>query len=213
MSTKVQFWVDPACPWCWMTAQWVVGEVEPHRDLDITWQPISLLFKNQPDPESPYYGPALTGHRLLRVMQNVRTHHGETAAKQWYLRSATGIHHEGWGQQSNIVDQLGRVLAELGFDPELAAAATDEQFDDDIMERMDQGIALVGNDVGTPIISFTDEHGVERGIFGPVISEVPRGDAALAFWDAMLVFANNDAFWELKRTRTRRPDLSTRPNF
>ncbi len=56
MTTEVEFWVDPACPWCWVTARWIVDEVAPQRDLAITWQPISLLFKNDPAADSPYYG-------------------------------------------------------------------------------------------------------------------------------------------------------------
>ena len=33
-----------------MTARWVVDEVRPHRDIEITWPPISLFRKNDADP-------------------------------------------------------------------------------------------------------------------------------------------------------------------
>ena len=37
---KVQFWFDPACPFCWVTSRWLV-RVAAHRDLDVEWLPIS----------------------------------------------------------------------------------------------------------------------------------------------------------------------------
>ena len=42
---NIEFWVDPACPFCWATARWAVDEVQPNREVDITWRPISLFFK------------------------------------------------------------------------------------------------------------------------------------------------------------------------
>lgn len=76
---------------------------------------------------------------------------------------------------------------------------------------MDEGIALVGNDVGTPIIAFRCPDGTKRGIFGPVITKVPDSETAVRFWDAMQVFVTTDGFWELKRTRTERPEFGDRP--
>ena len=76
-KTTVEFWVDPACPWCWVTAKWIVTEVAPRRDLSLSWQPISLLFKNNPDPESQYYENTLATHRMLRVMEAERAARGD----------------------------------------------------------------------------------------------------------------------------------------
>ena len=35
MSTPVRYWIDPLCPFCWVTSLWI-REVAPERDLDIT---------------------------------------------------------------------------------------------------------------------------------------------------------------------------------
>ena len=40
MTTPVRFWVDPACPWCWTTSQWI-RRIAVDKELDITWEPIS----------------------------------------------------------------------------------------------------------------------------------------------------------------------------
>ena len=50
----VEFWFDPICPFCWMTSRWI-RLVAPERDLEITWRPISLLFKNEMTEEYPFF--------------------------------------------------------------------------------------------------------------------------------------------------------------
>lgn len=189
-----------------MTARWVVDEVAPKRDLNLVWQPISLLFKNDPDPESQYYQGALAGHRSLRVMEAIRAEHGNGRAGDWYWQCATRIHHDG-----ERPPDLVAALDTLGLDRSLAAAADDTSWDSEISKRMDAGLELVGDQVGTPIIAFECDDGTKRGIFGPVITRVPDTEQSLAFWDAMVVFTTTDGFWELKRTRTERPEFGNRP--
>jgi hypothetical protein len=73
---------------------------------------------------------------------------------------------------------------------------------------MDEGLALTGNDVGTPILGFVDEMGKRVGFFGPVISRRLPLDAGLRLWDGLMLAASVEGFWELKRTRTQGPDLT-----
>lgn len=208
MTTDVEFWVDPICPWCWVTARWVVDQVVPQRDIRVTWQPISLLFKNDPAADSPYYAGAMVGHRALRIMEALRSRLGDEPAFRWYWACGTLIHHDG-----DREPDFEKALAGLGFDPALAAAADDEGWDAEIRTRMDTGLALVGNDVGTPIIAFTGDDGVKRGIFGPVLTRVPDREQSLRVWDAMQTFTTMDGFWELKRTRTEGPEPGERPDI
>ncbi|MGA1052902.1 MAG: hypothetical protein ACO3WU_11450, partial [Ilumatobacteraceae bacterium] len=78
-----------------MTARWVVDEVAPRRDLNLIWQPISLLFKNQPPPGSDYHEGSVPGHRSLRVMEAIRSEQGDGPVFDWYWQCATRIHHDG----------------------------------------------------------------------------------------------------------------------
>jgi hypothetical protein len=201
----VEFWVDPACPWCWVTARWIVDEVAPQRDLTVTWRPISLLFKNDPPDDSAYYAMASKTHRMLRVMEAIRAELGDEAVQRWYLYCGTKVHHD----QDREFD-LTEALENLGFDAKLADAAHDESWDTVIRTGMEDGLSLVGNDVGTPIIAFTAEDGVRRGVFGPVITKVPPPEQSLAIWDAMRTLTEMDEFWELKRTRTTAPIIPAR---
>ncbi len=208
-STKrVEFWVDPACPWCWVTARWIVDQVAPQRDLTITWRPISLLFKNEPPEGSPYRERSTTTHGMLRVMEAIRAELGDEAIYQWYLYCGTKVHHD----RDRDFD-LAEALEHLGLDPKFAAAANDESWDAVIRAGMDDGLSLVGTDVGTPIIAFIAEDGVRRGIFGPVITTVPPPEQSLALWDAMRALTAMDIFWELKRTRTEGPSFPSRLNL
>ncbi len=189
-----------------MTARWVVDEVRPERDLHITWQPISLLFKNDPSADSDYYAPAAFTHKLLRVMESLRAAEGDEAVEPLYWEFGRRIHHDG-----DRGFDPAEALASAGCDTAHAAAFDDEAFDAEIRKRMDAGLALCGDDVGTPIIAFDDRKGVRQGYFGPVITRVPEAEDSLELWDALQSMMNIEGFWELKRTRTEGPEFGERP--
>ncbi|MDW3177182.1 MAG: hypothetical protein R8J94_07340 [Acidimicrobiia bacterium] len=188
-----------------MTARWAVEVVQPERDLNITWQPISLLFKNNPPEDSDYYPPSLYTHKLLRVFESVKVAGGNDAAFAFYWECGRAIHHD-----DGLYTSPEILLEQAGLDVSHAAAFEDETWDAVIREKMDEGLELVGQDVGTPIIAFDSPEG-KIGIFGPVISHVPRGEEGVKLWDAMVTMSTMDGFWELKRTRTVRPDFGERP--
>lgn len=187
-----------------MTARWVVDEVRPHRDLRITWQPISLFLKNEPDPESDAYPRYFQTHRLLRVLESVRASGGDVEALYWeYGRR---IHHD---RDPDFA--AADVLASAGLDISHAEAYDDDEWDDEIRTRMKIGIELAGETIGTPIIGLINRAGDRAAYFGPVITRVPPTEDSLAMWDALTTMMNIDGFWELKRTRTERPEFGARP--
>ncbi|MEM9035944.1 MAG: disulfide bond formation protein DsbA [Actinomycetota bacterium] len=189
-----------------MTARWVVDEVQPARDLNITWQPISLLFKNEPAEDSDYFAPVKFTHDLLRVMEAVRAGEGDEPIGKLYWEYGRRIHHD----RDRGFDPADALEA-VGLDRAYAKAADDERWDTEIRTRMDAGLALTGDDVGTPIIGFADRHGDQQAYFGPVITRVPPTEDALAMWDALVAMMNVQGFWELKRTRTMGPEFGDRP--
>jgi hypothetical protein len=46
---RVSIYVDPACPWTWITSQWL-REVAPHRNLDLRWRSLSLWLRDGHQP-------------------------------------------------------------------------------------------------------------------------------------------------------------------
>lgn len=205
MPTPVRFWVDPVCPWCWTTSQWI-RRIAVDKHLDITWEPISLLVKNQPAPDSSYYEPVEWTRNLLRVMESVRAAGLEDRLGDLYTEYGRRIHHEGERMWDPAL-----ALDAVGLDVAHAVAANDDVWDVALLARMGEGLALVGADVGTPIISVRRADGREVATFGPVITKAPAHDDALALWDAFVTLTTLEEFWELKRTRTVRPDFGDAP--
>jgi hypothetical protein len=76
---------------------------------------------------------------------------------------------------------------------------------------MDEGLALVGDDVGTPLIAYQAGDGRTVANFGPVITRLPPGEDKQRLWDAFTTLTEMDGFWELKRSQTQRPQFGERP--
>jgi DSBA-like thioredoxin domain len=199
---QLEFWIDPACPWCWLTSRWV-NDIAPHRDIDVTWRPISLKVKNNVQPDSPFYDAVIYTHGLLRVLESVRAAEGNAPLGALYTVFGEHIHHH---QERSV--GAATLLAEAGLDTKHAAAVDDESWDAVIAASMADGLSLTGNDVGTPILGFVDATGTRVGFFGPVISRrLPTADG-LRLWDGVMSAATVDGFWEMKRTRTEAPDFA-----
>jgi 2-hydroxychromene-2-carboxylate isomerase len=204
VPVHVQLWFDPVCPFCWMTSRWLV-RVAAQRELTIEWLPISLLLKNASQPGDRFHDEVVVSHGLLRVVEAVReAGHGDRIG-DLYTAFGREIHVTG-----DEVD-VSSVLAGLGLDTAFARAVDDERYDAAIRRAMDDGLALVGDQVGTPIIAVERPGGSgERvGLFGPVITRLPDPEASLRLWDGFLAMVATDGFFELKRTRDAAPERLT----
>jgi hypothetical protein len=199
----VQFWFDPACPFCWMTSRWLV-RVAAQRDVTIEWLPISLLMKNGTRDGEPFFAEVTASHGMLRTVVALQAAgHGDRIG-DYYTELGRALHVDG-----TTVD-LRAILRGLDLDPGFAAAADDVAHDVAIRSSMDDGLALVGDAVGTPIIAVDRPDGTGRvGLFGPVITELPDAAASLRLWDGFLAMVATDGFFELKRTRSAAPERLT----
>ena len=198
----VDIWIDPVCPFCWVTSRWLV-QVAPERDLDITWRSISLFVKNgmAEEPEHPLHAPTSRTHQLLRVMEAMRDAGGADRIGDLYTEFGRHIHHRG-----ELEFEVADLLARLGLDPELAEALTDERWDARIAEHMDEVFELAGDDIGTPLIAVDGQSG-RVALFGPVIVDVPDPADSLDLWDGFMKMVDVPGFFELKRTRTHAPNI------
>ena len=140
---------------------------------------------------------------LLRVMEAVRAELGEAPIGDLYTAYGQHIHNK----QDRAVS-ADTLLAEVGLPVTFAAAYDDASWDAVIQTAMDEGLALTGNDTGTPIIAFDAADGTRVGFFGPVISRRLPLAQALQMWDGFVAVATVPGFWELKRTRTESPDFT-----
>jgi hypothetical protein len=112
---------------------------------------------------------------------------------------------EAWGPVRVLTAAIAEhgdevALAEVGLPTSLADAMDTDAWDGALSKSHHAGMDQVGYDVGTPVISV---EGV--AFFGPVVSPIPRGEAAGRLWDGVRLVAGTDGFFELKRSRTRDP--------
>lgn len=193
MSTNVEFWFDPTCPWAWMTSRWM-GEVAEARNLDVSWNLLALAVLNEGRELDPGYREMIDKTWVTsRLVAAVAQSQGQEYVKPLYDALGTRIHVEGRTDTEAIISES---LAEVGLPAELADAAQTEDFDPGMRESTQRALDLVGDDVGVPVIAID---GV--AFFGPVVSPAPKGEDALKLWDGCVAVASVPGFFELKRSR------------
>jgi hypothetical protein len=194
MTTEVEFWFDPSCPWAWMTSRWV-DEVSKYRDLDVTWKVMSLAVLNEDkDVSGAYQAFFPRALRYTRLVTAVKELHGQDFVKPLYDALGTRIHPGGSKDPDTVIPEA---LAEVGLPADLIQYSLTDKFDVQMRASHFDGIDRVGQDVGTPVIAV---EGV--AFFGPVISPAPKGEQAVALWDGTVAVASYPGFFEIKRSRT-----------
>src|SRR4030088_2303533 len=95
--TGVEVFVDPSCPWAWLTSRWI-KEVAPQRELSVTWRSYCLEIRDDygvaptvPDQlRETVIAAHAVSHRMLRIFEAARARVGEAAVDAlltaWGLR-------------------------------------------------------------------------------------------------------------------------------
>jgi protein-disulfide isomerase-like protein with CxxC motif len=195
--THVDFWFDPLCPWAWIASRWML-EVEKVRPVTTRWHVMSLAVLNEGKDVPEQYQEFITrAWGPVRVAIAAEQRFGGGVLLPLYTALGTRFHHE-----KEPVDRATAeaALAEAGLPADLADAMDSAGYDEALRASHADGMDRVGYEVGTPVISVDG-----ASFFGPVVSPIPRGDAAARLWDGVLLVAGTDGFFELKRSRTRDP--------
>jgi hypothetical protein len=200
--THADFWFDPLCPWAWITSRWML-EVEQVRPVTTRWHLMSLAYLNLVQHEGEGFGEEYLERMEqawgpVRICAAAAAERGDDILLPLYTAVGTRFHN----QQRRDADAVSEAVQEVGLPLSVLEAATSTEFDEVIKASHQAGMDLVGLDVGTPVIAV-------QGIafFGPVVTPVPRGEAAGRLWDGVLAVAGTDGFFELKRTRDRSPSF------
>lgn len=209
----VEFFFDPACPFCWQTSKWF-RQVATQVDIEPVWRFISLAVLNDEMDQVDEQDGHAVGHKFLRVAAAAQHAHGaqvvgplyeEMGRRLWEtapqvdgalegsaLWEAVGPH------QGTVLGELTDILRTVGLPVELADAAGDPQHDADLKASTDEAMERTGGNVGTPILAFGGADGA--AFFGPVISSTPTDEDAVKLWEAVTTLATWPSFAELKRS-------------
>lgn len=133
----------------------------------------------------------------VRICIAAEQKHGPEVLGDLYTELGVRYHHE---KAPRTAETFEAALAAAGLETELAAAAGSTEYDEALRASHKDGMDRVGYEVGTPVISVAGS-----SFFGPVVTPIPRGEAAARLWDGVLAVAQTDGFFELKRSRTRDP--------
>ena len=205
--TDVEVFIDPSCPWAWITSRWVL-EVAPRRDLAVYWRSYCLEIRDDygvaptvPEEfrQRPLDSHAIS-HRMLRIFEAARAEAGEGAVDRLYAE---------WGRRfflpprPEAAELLAACIAATDLDATLIEAADDEKWDSPIRDAMEVAYAFGGPKTQTPTIVVRADP--PHGFKGPVMAPAPEGDAALRLWDAIQVLSEQEGFFEITRPRVNPP--------
>jgi hypothetical protein len=179
-------------------------EVEKVRPVRAQWRIMSLAYLNLEQHE----GEGLSADYLERMRHAwgpVRVCAAAVAAADESilgpLYTAIGNRHHVQGRREDP-EVLPEALAEVGLPASLAEAVESTEFDDYIKRSHHEAFDQVGLDVGTPVIRIRG-----KALFGPVITPAPKGEAAGRLWDGFVLVTEADGFFEIKRSRDRKPSF------
>lgn len=201
--SAVDLWVDPICPYAWMTSRWLV-EVERVRPVTVRFHIMSLSVLNEGRKDLPerYRRLLDVGWGPVRVAIAAEQAHGPEVLRDLYGALGTRLHPQDRGIDRKLYLDA---LDEVGLPASLADAAESTDFDAALRASHHAGMDPVGEDVGTPVIHTAGPDGQPVAFFGPVVIPAPKAEAAGRLWDGVLLVAGTDGFFEIKRTRTREP--------
>lgn len=196
MTTRIEFWLDPTCPYTWRTSRWA-RELERAGLVAVEWKLLSLAMLNEghdvPEEERESH---VRGARYLRALAAAGEQGGSEAIGRLYDVLGTHLHEGGEALEDDV---LLRSVTETGMDGSIADAADDEARDEAVRASHEEAQRRVGTETGCPVTAYDGG----RAFFGPVVVPAPKGEEARDLLTAMTTLGRVSGFSELKRARDR----------
>ena len=173
--------------------------------MEVRWHVMSLAVLNEDKldelPEG-YREMLAAAWGPVRVCIAAEQKYGPEALAPLYTALGTRLHNRGQELSRQL---MAEALEEADLPAGLVDAADSTDYDEAVRASHKEGIDLVGQDVGTPVIAVPGSDGEQIAFFGPVVTPAPKGEAAARLWDGTLMVASTPGFFEIKRTRDTGP--------
>lgn len=190
METACHLYVDPVCPFAWIASRWIreVQSLRPEVEVELRLMSIAVLNEGR-ELDDWYRDFNDRSWGAVRVAAAVAA---EGRFEEYYEAFGRRAHLDRRDDWDAVVAE---VLAELGLPAELAVDAPEDPATDKTLRETHAHLnEIVGIEAGTPTLVIG---GVAT--FGPVLRAVPRGEPALALYDAMALLSTVPALTEIKR--------------
>ncbi len=196
---SVDFHFDVMCPWAYQTSLWM-RDVRDQLGLEVNWRFFSLEEINRREGKKhPWEREWSYGWSMMRVGAMLRRT-DMSLLDDWYLVAGTALHVD--GRKPHEPEVARHLLREMGLEPGLVDdAIADHTTHDEVRAEHEKVVAAAG--YGVPTLFFPDADGSEQALFGPVLIDPPRGDAALRLWDLVCGWLEFPHLYELQRPKTK----------
>lgn len=193
---RVRIWVDPACPWAWQTATWLM-DLRDQGVLKIEWRIFSLEI-NSSEPGLPFWEAAKLNGEAHIALAQAGSEGGDAGFERYY--AALGrLRHE---QRQEMSPELVRQAAVDADMPGLVERAlAHDELPKEIVAGYER--ARASDVFGVPTLQLLPSG---SPIYGPILPLAPRGEEALAWWTPVRFALEHPEMYELKRwPRGQRP--------
>jgi predicted DsbA family dithiol-disulfide isomerase len=189
----ITFHFDPACPWTWRASRWLV-DVAPHRDVTVHWRAFSLSIVNDGKVPEQWQPMMTASSRALRLVEALRADHRNDDIGRFYAELGARTHEAG----EAISEEVVLAAAGAAEVPDAKRILDDASWDEAVRASHNLAMAAAGPDIGSPVFTVA---GVERGMHGPILGEVPPTEEGLRVFDAVVPLLHIPVFFEVKRGR------------
>jgi len=190
---KVDFHLDPMCPFAYQTSLWI-RNVREEVGITVDWRFFSLEEVNRFEGKKhPWERPWSYGWSLMRIGALLRRR-GMEVLDSWYAAVGRELHE--LGGKPHDPEVARRLLDDLGLAPGLLdEALADETTHDEI--RADHQRVVDAGGYGVPTLFFPDG----QCLFGPVLVDPPAGPDAVRLWQVVSGMAELPHVYELQRPK------------
>lgn len=189
--TSIDLYLDPVCPFSWVTSRWLLDAAEK-TERPVTLRQMNLAVLNEgEDADAAHQRMFERSRRLGRLFAAVTDRYGPEAFARLYEPIGTRLH----VQKDEVTPGVAAdLLSDLGFETSLAEALDEPEHDEAVRRAHAGSQDTLGGEAGSPIIAIDG-----RAFFGPVLTGLPSPDDRVVLLDAIVSVAGVPEFAVLQR--------------